>query len=213
MYKTILEPKTAEIEIKKSKFIATSIPVKTESEAKAFVDKIKKEHHNARHNVYIYLIGDNTENYEHERYSGDGEPHGTAAIPVLDMYKKEGISNICTVITRYFGGIKLGTGGLVRAYTGAAKESIVDLVEVGAFEHLFITIDYHHHGKAEYIIQQSDSHYIGAEFTDKVKLELYISEELADSLIGDLMEATARTAIIDKSAVYGAIVQGKLITQ
>ncbi len=211
MYKTILEPFINEIVIKKSRFIADTIPVSTEEEAKVHIDAVKKNHHTATHNVYVYLLG---ENYDVERYSGDGEPHGTAAIPVLDMYKKSKITNLCVVITRYFGGIKLGTGGLVRAYTGAAKEGLDErIVIVDSYRYLSITIEYFQHGKVEYLIKQRQCFVIGSDFSDKVLIKLYISEESADELIKEILLVTASTAKIEQQSVYGTIVKGKFIPQ
>ncbi len=214
MYKTILKPTEAEIEIKKSRFIANSIPVKTEAEAKTYIETIKKEHHSARHHVYVYLLGEDSKRYKNERYSEDGEPHGTAAIPIIEMYKKEGISNICTVVTRYFGGIKLGTGGLVRAYTAATKAALADnLVIVGEYQHIFLTVDYQQHGKVEYSIKKSQSYLIDSQFSDKVVLELYIASDLATALITEIKTITADKVGIKKETVYGTIVNGKFQCQ
>ena len=117
-YKTILTQAEAEIVEKKSRFIATVRPVKTEEEAKAFIEEMKKKYWNATHNVFAYQIG---ERNELQRFSDDGEPQGTSGAPIVQMLVAQGITNVVVVVTRYFGGIKLGTGGLVRAYTSSAK--------------------------------------------------------------------------------------------
>ena len=121
-YKTILTQAEAEIVEKKSRFIATVRPVKTEEEAKAFIEEMKKKYWNATHNVFAYQIG---ERNELQRFSDDGEPQGTAGMPVLSVLKGEDIKDTAIVVTRYFGGTLLGTGGLVRAYGHSAKEGLL----------------------------------------------------------------------------------------
>ena len=118
-YVTLGGEGTATIEEKRSKFIGYAAHVASETEAQAFVKRIKAKHHDARHNVFAYVLGDTV-----QRYSDDGEPQGTAGIPVLDVLRKSGVTDACIVVTRYFGGILLGAGGLVRAYTAAAKAAL-----------------------------------------------------------------------------------------
>lgn len=117
-YLTIAGPKREEIKIEKSKFIASVAPVKTNQEAKMFLEQIKSEFHDARHNCYAYQIGPESLEY---KSSDDGEPNGTAGLPILFALKKSGFSDIILVVTRYFGGVKLGKGGLSRAYSEAAN--------------------------------------------------------------------------------------------
>ena len=119
-YKTVLHTATDEIVEKRSRFIADVKPVETEEEAIAFLEEIKKKYWDARHHVYAYVLEENNI----QRYSDDGEPAGTAGVPVLDMIKKEGLTNLIVVVTRYFGGILLGTGGLVHAYSKSAKVGV-----------------------------------------------------------------------------------------
>ena len=121
-YKTILAQAEAEIVEKKSRFIATVRPVKTEEEARSFIDELKKKYWDATHNVFAYQIG---ERNEIQRFSDDGEPQGTAGMPVLNVLKGEDVKDAAIVVTRYFGGTLLGTGGLVRAYGKAAKEVLL----------------------------------------------------------------------------------------
>ena len=104
---------------KRSGFLGVVEPVESEEEARAVISRIKKLHHDARHNCWCYLIRSGP-----ERYSDDGEPQGTAGIPMLEVFRKEGVTNVVCVVTRYFGGVLLGTGGLLRAYTKAAKEAL-----------------------------------------------------------------------------------------
>ena len=118
-YVTLGGDGTATIEEKRSEFIGYAAHVQDETEAQNFVRRIKAKHHGARHNVYAYVLGDTV-----QRYSDDGEPQGTAGIPVLDVIRKSGVTDACIVVTRYFGGILLGAGGLVRAYTAAAKAAL-----------------------------------------------------------------------------------------
>ncbi|MFZ5945426.1 MAG: YigZ family protein [Bacillota bacterium] len=120
-YKTLLQPGVAEIYIEKSRFIGYSAPVASEQEAVAFIGEIKARHNDAAHNVPAYVIGMGN---EIQRYSDDGEPSGTAGIPILEVIKKEDLRNVVIIVTRYFGGIKLGTGGLIRAYTKGAKIAV-----------------------------------------------------------------------------------------
>ena len=147
-FRTVL--KSAEVEniIEKSRFIGYTRPIQNENEALSFIEEIKTLHKSANHNVPVYVLGGN---YEVQRYSDDGEPSGTAGMPILDMIKKEEIKNIVVVVTRYFGGIKLGTGGLVRAYTATAKLAIQEgiLIEKNLHDLVKIRIDYHLLGKIQ----------------------------------------------------------------
>ena len=120
-YKIPSGPGTAEYEEKRSRFIGYLEPAEDEDAARAFIAEIKKKHYDARHNCWCYIIKDGP-----ERYSDDGEPQGTAGIPMLEVFRREGITNAVCVVTRYFGGVLLGTGGLVRAYTKAAKGALAD---------------------------------------------------------------------------------------
>ena len=120
-YKTLHEFGMDEIIIEKSTFIGYAKPIKTEEEAIEFINEIKKKHKDATHNVWAYTVG-KTMNIQ--RYSDDGEPQGTAGIPTLEVIKKEDLRDVVVVVTRYFGGVKLGAGGLVRAYTKGAKIGI-----------------------------------------------------------------------------------------
>lgn len=159
-------------EEKKSEFIGYAKRVQNEEEAKEFVNEIKSLHKQARHNCWAYVIGSNM---NIQRYSDDGEPQGTAGIPVLEVIKKSGITDVVIVVTRYFGGILLGTGGLVRAYTKAAgmaiKEGQVVLRVKGV--PLYITINYDQLGKLQYFCEQKGWYIENIEYTDKVKLTFY----------------------------------------
>ena len=161
-YKTILTQAEAEIVEKKSRFIATVRPVKTEEEAKAFIEEMKKKYWNATHNVFAYQIG---ERNELQRFSDDGEPQGTAGMPVLTVLSGEEIKNTVIVVTRYFGGTLLGTGGLVRAYGKAAKEAVLaaGIAEINTFERFSVKCSYNlsvifFHIRQYYRCRKKDSH-------------------------------------------------------
>ena len=151
--KTTVKRGSAEIVEKKSRFIANVCPVKTEEEAKSFIDSIKKQHYNARHNVFAYQIG---EKNEIKRFSDDGEPQGTAGMPVLNVLAGGDIKNTIIVVTRYFGGTLLGTGGLVRAYTEAAKAGLENagIYEIGLYKKIEVCVDYTLNGKVQYEISK-----------------------------------------------------------
>ena len=140
-YKTVLEGGTGDIIEKKSRFIATVRPVRNEEEALAFLEEMRKQYWDARHNCYAYSVG---RNREYTRCSDDGEPSGTAGRPMLDVILGEDIYNIAVVVTRYFGGVLLGTGGLVRAYSKAVQEGLSEslLIEKKKGISLKVTTDY-----------------------------------------------------------------------
>ena len=125
--KILYEGGIGELEEKKSRFIASTLPIASQEEALEFIEKKKKQYWDARHNCYAYVLGDH---HEIQRFSDDGEPGGTAGKPMLDVLLGENIHNMVVVVTRYFGGTLLGTGGLVRAYSGAAKEGLANSVVI-----------------------------------------------------------------------------------
>ena len=147
-YKTVHTYGEGEILIKKSRFIGYAKPVETEEEAIEFIEEIKDKHKDATHNVYAYVIGETSNT---QRYSDDGEPSGTAGIPILEVLKKEELRNTVVVVTRYFGGIKLGAGGLIRSYIKGAKEGLdaSKIVEKVLHSRIKFTIEYTLYGKVE----------------------------------------------------------------
>lgn len=171
-YKTVEAYGEANFTIEKSKFIGYVKPVFQEEEAEAFVNEIKNTHKEATHNVPVYLIG---KKYEIQKYSDDGEPNGTAGIPILEMLKKEGITNLVMVVTRYFGGVKLGTGGLVRAYTNTAKLALETAKVIQMIEHelLKIKIDYTFLGKIQNAISNNGWKIKDTEFGELVTVLVY----------------------------------------
>ena len=192
-YLTIKEQASAEFEEKKSVFIGYVKRVYSEEEARSFINEIKSMHKEARHNVYSYIIG---ENMGIQRYSDDGEPQGTAGIPVLEVVKKNGLTDIAVVVTRYFGGILLGTGGLARAYSKGASLAIKEggIVEKVKGQEVNIVIDYDLLGKVQYICNQNMWHIEDTEYTEVVKIKLYCEVSNYDALVKEITEATSGKA-------------------
>jgi len=159
LYISVEKDATAEITEKKSRFIAHIHHTESEEDACAFIEKIRKQHFSARHNVYAYILSGGI-----KKYTDDGEPSKTAGLPILEMLEKQGITDVVCVVTRYFGGTLLGTGGLVRAYTEAAKEGIVaaGTVTMTQCEMLEICVPYSHLGSVEYLLKK-----LGASVEDK----------------------------------------------
>ena len=185
---TVKKQGEAEINIKRSRFIATVKPVKTEEEALEFLSSLKQKYWDARHNVYAYILRENNT----MRYSDDGEPAGTGGVPVLDMLKKEGLTDIIVVVTRYFGGILLGTGGLVHAYSSAAREGVDDAVrlEMVRCRRLFINCDYTLWGKVQNELMSFTLKMLPPEYTDTVSVTVFVPVEDTVRLEKTLTEAT-----------------------
>lgn len=196
-YVTILEPGTGEIIEKKSRFIGYVCHVETEEEANAFVMEIKKKHYDARHNCYAYSIG---EEQEVLRFSDDGEPGGTAGKPILEVITGECLKNVCVVVTRYFGGTLLGTGGLVRAYTDAAKECIAatDIVCKRMVVPLSIVTNYTDLGKIQYILGNAGIDIKDSNYGENVTLQVEIFVDDVDHIEKELIEATAARVGLEK---------------
>ena len=208
-YKTILAQAEAEIVEKKSRFIATVRPVKTEEEAKAFIEEMKKKYWNATHNVFAYQIG---ERNELQRFSDDGEPQGTAGMPVLSVLKGEDVKDTAIVVTRYFGGTLLGTGGLVRAYSKSVQEGLraSKIIEkkIGAL--LGIRTDYNGLGKVQYLLGQRGLTITGSEYTDIVTVESLVPQAQLQELKEAITEGTnGRAEFIKEEAVCFAFVDGE----
>ena len=199
-YVTILEPGIGEIIEKKSRFIGYVRHVETEEEANDFIMEIKKKHYDARHNCYAYSIG---EEQEVLRFSDDGEPGGTAGKPILEVITGEGLKNVCVVVTRYFGGTLLGTGGLVRAYTDAAKECIAatEIVCKQMVQPLSIITNYTDLGKIQYILGSAGLDIKDSEYGENVVLQVEIFVDDVESVEKELIEATAARVMIEKEDV------------
>lgn len=195
-YKSIKKRKTTELTEKKSRFITDAGIVKTEEEARTFLDEIKKQYKEASHHTYAYVIG---ESVPAARYSDDGEPHGTAGLPILDVIKGKGLTNTIVVVTRYFGGTKLGTGGLVRAYS---KSAATNLDEVGILHYipghiLKISTDYHNLGKIKNHIQKCGYDIINEEYASHVIIMALVPMVESEALITKIVDLTNATAEVD----------------
>lgn len=194
-YKTVLGYGEAEHVIEKSRFIGYVKPIESEEEAIEFIEMIKTRHKNATHNVPVYIFGENS---EIQRYSDDGEPAGTAGVPILDMLKKEDIKNTVIVVTRYFGGIKLGTGGLVRAYTSTAKLALNEakVIEKVLYHTIKIRIDYSWLGKVQNEILNRGYVIKDTVFDDAVNLYVYVKIDERDEMIKQILNLTSARAEI-----------------
>jgi uncharacterized YigZ family protein len=210
-YKYVKTPGNGEIIEQKSRFISVIQPVKTEDEAIEFINGIKKKYWDARHNCMAYIVG---ENGETKRFSDDGEPQGTAGKPILDILERNNVNNAVIVVTRYFGGILLGTGGLVRAYGKAAKEALLNcqLVERRNGIKFVMEVDYTAVGKIQYIMRQEEATEISTEYGEKVTLAALVQEETAKTFFEKITEATAGTVnILEQTQCYYGISKGKFI--
>ncbi|ACD22608.1 YigZ family protein [Clostridium botulinum] len=185
-------------EEKKSEFIGYAKRVESKEEAKAFVNEIKNMHKQARHNCWAYVIG---KNMNIQRYSDDGEPQGTAGIPILEVMKKSGITDCAVVVTRYFGGVLLGTGGLTRAYTKGASISIksAGIVEKVVGLKLTLEMDYDLFGKVQYICAQNLWHIEETEYTDKVIVHILAEKDIIENMEKEMIECSSGKIIISTS--------------
>lgn len=197
-YITIRDRGEDRFEEKKSEFIGYAKRVENEEEAKDFINEIKGIHKQARHNCWAYVIG---EKMNIQRYSDDGEPQGTAGIPILEVMKKSNITDCAVVVTRYFGGILLGTGGLTRAYTKGASIGIkaAGIVEKVIGLKLSFEMEYDLFGKIQYICGQNSWHIEDTEYTDKVIVHILCEKNIADTIESEIVEATSGKVIIRKS--------------
>ncbi|MDY3016000.1 YigZ family protein [Blautia sp.] len=212
IYKTVLEGGTGEIVEKKSRFIATVRPVKSEEEALAFLEEMKKKYWDARHNCFVYSVGLNR---EYTRCSDDGEPSGTAGRPMLDVILGEDIYNVAVVVTRYFGGVLLGTGGLVRAYSKAVQEGLAAsrIIEKRRGISMKVTTDYTGIGKIQYIAGERSIPILNSEYTDKVVLELLIPSDETEAVQKAVTEGTNGRARMEKDReLYFAVLDGEVMT-
>jgi len=206
-YKSIHKIGRDEIIINKSKFIGTACPV----EALAFIDKIKKEFKDATHNVYAYVIGENS---NIQRFSDDGEPSGTAGMPVLNVIMQENLRNLAVVVTRYFGGVLLGAGGLVRAYTKGSKIALESgiIVDKALFYDVSFKIDYTLLGKMDNELIKNNFIVTDKVYEEQVLVKLIVEEENLDkitALAGEVSSGKAQISL--GKAAYYSIKNGKLV--
>jgi len=194
-YKTVKGYGESEIIISKSRFITYVNRAETEEEALQFIDKIKKMHPNATHNCSCYLVG---EHDQIQKANDDGEPNGTAGVPMLEVLKKQGLKDTVVVVTRYFGGIKLGGGGLIRAYGKATTEGIAAAHVVERKQHhiMKVSIDYNWLGKVENEIRNSNYSLKEILYTDGVDIYVYVLENEVEHFTNWITEMTNGQASI-----------------
>ncbi len=203
-YKTVSKAASAELIEKRSRFIASVRPVQTEEEALQFLEDLKKKYWDAKHNVYAYIIEENNI----QRYSDDGEPAGTAGVPVLDMIKKEGLSNLVVVVTRYFGGILLGTGGLVHAYSKSAKLGIeaAEPLKMVLCRDVKISCDYSLLGKVQNEVLGQGFRISDTEYGENVMVSVLVPVGDVDRFESSMIDSTnGRVTIRKEETGYNRI--------
>ena len=194
-YITIKQHSSFEYEDRKSVFIGEAMPVSSESEALAFIESVKKRYPDARHHVYAYVLRENSIS----RFTDDHEPQGTAGMPILDVIRKKGITDIAIVVTRYFGGTLLGTGGLVRAYTSAAQGAIVrsEIITYDLYTELSIVVSYSEYGKVGPKLEQLACSVLDTDFSENVTIFLKLPKFKLEELLNSLTEITSGRAKIE----------------
>ena len=195
-YKTIARRCEASFIEKKSEFIGYLCPVQTEEQAVAFIEEIRAMHRKATHNCYAYILRENNA----ARHSDDGEPGGTAGVPIYEVLRKEGLTDVCCVVTRYFGGILLGAGGLVRAYTKGAKDAVeaAQIKCMASAVKLLVTVDYGLYGRLAQIFADFDARIADEQFADNVKITLFIREENAQKLTDKLIDSCSGAISVEE---------------
>ncbi len=202
---------SSEVIEKKSRFIGQVFPIESEEEALEYIEQVRKQYYDARHHCYAYVFGINNEVI---RSSDDGEPSQTAGKPILDVILGAKLHNVLVVVTRYFGGTLLGTGGLVRAYGKAAKEAITNstiITKCHAVRMQVIT-DYNFIGKLNYIANQMEIPVLGTDYQEMVKVEYIIEDEFVTTFINKVTEASGATAKLNQQAeCYYAKIHNELL--
>ena len=205
-YRVVYKGGDGEIIEKKSRFIATVRPVESEEEAVAFINEMKKKYWDARHNCSAFVIG---EHQELTRCSDDGEPAQTAGRPMLDVLLKEGITNVAVVVTRYFGGVLLGTGGLVRAYQKSVQEGLAnsEIIEKRNGFLLYIDTDYNGIGKLQYLFAQKEIAIMESEYGVAVRMTVLVPSERKEEMEKAVIEHTNGTAGVEwgDETIYAVI--------
>lgn len=187
-YKTVEKEASDFFIEKKSKFIGYAKPVKTQEEAVDFISEIKSKHWDATHNVYAYVLRENNI----QRYSDDGEPSGTAGVPVLDVMLKESLVDVCVVATRYFGGTLLGAGGLVRAYSHTSKISLeaAGIITMAQCSVMSAEVDYSFYDRLNILLSDFSAVILNTSFSDKVCVEFSVKENIVDLLNAKLIDVS-----------------------
>lgn len=210
-YKALYKEGVGEITEKKSRFIASVYPVKDEKQAQEHIDAVKKKYWDARHNCYAYVTGKNN---DVQRYSDDGEPQGTAGKPILEVILNEGIHDCLIIVTRYFGGILLGTGGLLRAYQAAAKEGLLyaGIIENRRGMKLSVICDYPDAGKVQYIAQDPEIFTEASVYGADVEFVFLADTDKAKSMADKITEVTAGRALVEEGdEIWFGVCDGKVI--
>lgn len=196
-YYTIKNEGSNQIIIQKSRFIGYVKRVETEEKAQTFIQEIKKKHHDANHNCSAYIIGE----YDQiQKANDDGEPSGTAGVPILEVLKKQKLKDTVIVVTRYFGGIKLGAGGLIRAYGGSASDVIkaTGVVERQLMQGMFITVDYGLLGKLENVFRTSEHVLSKIDYSEQVIFNMYVKTEKVQEFKDWLVDLTSDQVVIEE---------------
>lgn len=211
-YDTVYTGGSDEIVEKKSRFIAQVFPVETEEEVAQVLETTRKKYWDARHNCYAFVLGANG---EISRCSDDGEPSGTAGRPILEVLTGRGLRNVLVIVTRYFGGTLLGTGGLVRAYSQATQAGLLAscIITKQVGYRMTIDTDYNGIGKLQYVAAQLKVAVLDTVYTDKVQMILLVPSELVDKVRKEVTEATAGQANImqEKDEVYFAEIDKEIV--
>ena len=205
-YRTVKEFGQNEIVIEKSTFIGYAKPVTDEDEALAFIQEIKKKHRDATHNVPAYVLG---EHNDIQRCNDDGEPSGTAGVPVLEVLKKEDVRDVAVVVTRYFGGIKLGTGGLVRAYTKGAKIALeaAGLITKVLYQVIVVSVDYTMLGALQNQLRLKQYDTKDIIYDEMVHLHVWVAEDDVAGFKAQIIEWTNGRAEIEDGEVSYRIIE------
>ena len=192
-YRTVAAPAEDEITKKKSRFIGYIAPVSTEQETAAFIEEIRTRHREARHNCYAYRLRQNNL----ARFSDDGEPSGTAGRPILEVLQREELTDVCVVVTRYFGGILLGTGGLARAYTQGCKIAVAaaEVLSMYPAAECVLTADYGFYGKLQNLLPQYGAVLLDTVFEGDITLRFMLRQERMTSFVKALEEQSAGTLV------------------
>lgn len=196
--RTIKEDGQVQEEIKKSRFICHAKRVYSEEEARAFITAIKKEHYKATHNCSAFIIGERS---EIKRTSDDGEPSGTAGVPMLGVLENHNLTNVCVVVTRYFGGIKLGAGGLIRAYAGSVALAVkeIGIVEIKEQAGIQIQMSYAQYQEYGNFLKEHNLMELETNFTDQVETIIFVDKEHKETIKASLIEFfNGKVTLIDK---------------
>ena len=186
-FRTIKEDGQVQEEIKKSRFICHAKRVYSEEEARDFITAIKKEHYKATHNCSAFIIGERS---EIKRTSDDGEPSGTAGVPMLGVLENHNLTNVCVVVTRYFGGIKLGAGGLIRAYAGSIALAVkeIGIIEIKEQAGIQIQMTYAQYQEYGNFLKEHNLMELETNFTDQVQTMIFVDKEQKETIKAELVE-------------------------